>query len=380
MDFHTSTRQQRGSKTMDVSVIVPVFNGAKKIEMCVSALQRQKTERRYEIIVIDDGSTDRGLERIRGNGFRVFKQGNQGPAAARNLGVAQARGRIILFTDADCEPQEDWIEQMVRPLEDPCISGVKGSYLTRQKKIVPRFVQYEYESKYERMKKDPYIDFIDTYAAGFIRDDFLSVGQYDTQFSTASVEDQEFSFRMWDKGYRMVFNPAAKVYHTHSNTLWNYIRKKFRIGFWKALVLKKHPNKIARDSHTPQSLKLEMVFAMLFLISLFISPLNNDFLSYALLPLIGFLATSSPFAVKLFRKDPLVALFSPFLLFVRAVSLSLGLIMGALKFYVLDKSAGSDVEYGYQRRSFRSICYQHVKGMVTECLQKGYRILSFLLF
>ncbi len=365
---------------MDVSVIVPVFNGAKKIGMCVSALQRQKTERRYEIIVVDDGSTDRGLKQIQGNGFRVFKQVNQGPAAARNLGVAEARGRIVLFTDADCEPQEDWIEQMVRPLEDPCISGVKGSYLTRQKKIVPRFVQYEYESKYDRMKKDPYIDFIDTYAAGFIRDDFLSVGVYDTQFSTASVEDQEFSFRMWDRGYRMVFNPAAKVYHTHSNTLWNYIRKKFHIGFWKALVLKKHPNKIARDSHTPQSLKLEMVFAMLFLISLFVSPLNNDFLSYALLPLIGFLATSFPFTVKLFRKDPLVALFSPALLFVRAVSLSLGLIMGALKFYVIDRSARSDVEFECPRRSFRSICYQHTKGMVTECLQKGYRILSFLLF
>ena len=365
---------------MDISVIVPVFNGARKIAGCVSALQRQNTQRQYEIIVVDDGSTDRGLKQIQGNGFRVFKQGNQGPAAARNLGVAEARGRIVLFTDADCEPQEDWIEQMVHPLEDPLISGVKGSYLTRQKKIVPRFVQYEYESKYDRMKKDPYIDFIDTYAAGFIRKDFLNVGVYDTQFSTASVEDQEFSFRMWDKGYRMVFNPAAVVYHTHSNTLWNYIRKKFRIGFWKALVLKKHPNKIARDSHTPQSLKLEMVFAMLFLISLFVSPLNNDFLSYALFPLIGFLATSSPFIVKLFRKDPVVALFSPFLLFVRAVSLSFGLIMGALKFYFLDKSARSELAFEYQRRFYKSTSYQHGKGVIAECLQKGYRILSFLLF
>jgi glycosyltransferase involved in cell wall biosynthesis len=365
---------------MEISVIIPVYNGGDKLQKCVSALQRQKTERRYEIIVIDDGSTDRGLEQIRGNGFRVFKQANQGPAAARNLGVAEARGRIVLFTDADCEPQEDWIEQMVRPLDDPRISGVKGVYLTRQKKIVPRFVQYEYESKYERMKKDPYIDFIDTYAAGFRRKDFLSVGRYDTQFSTASVEDQEYSFRMWDKGYRMVFNPAAKAYHTHSSTLWNYMKKKFRIGFWKALVLKKHPKKIARDSHTPQSMKFEMVFAMLFLILLSLSPLDNHFLSYALFPVIGFFAAGSPFIVKLFRKDPLVALCSPFLLFARAVSLSFGLIVGALKFCVLDKSAGSDVEYERPRRSFRSICYQHAKGMVTECLQKGYRILSFLLF
>jgi glycosyltransferase involved in cell wall biosynthesis len=365
---------------MEISVIIPVYNGGDKLQKCVSALQRQKTSRTYELIIVDDGSTDEGIKKIKENGFRVLRQANQGPAAARNLGVANANGKIVLFTDADCEPEEDWIEQMVHALEDSSISGVKGSYLTRQKKIVPRFVQYEYESKYDRMKKDPYIDFIDTYAAGFKKNEFLSVGAYDTRFSTASVEDQEFSFRMWEKGCRMVFNPAARVYHTHSETLGNYTKKKFRIGFWKALVLKRHPKKIARDSHTPQSLKLEMVFAMLFLVSLLLSLLNNNFLPYALFPLMGFLATSSPFIVKLFWLDPLVALFSPVLLFVRAVSLSFGLIVGALKFYVLDKSDGSAVELGYQRGFSRTTSYQYGKGVITQCLQKGYRILSLLVF
>ena len=326
---------------MDISVVVPVFNGGNKIRRCIRALNRQRTERPFEIIVVDDGSTDRSLQGIEGNGIRVFKQANQGPGAARNLGVEKSRGKIILFTDADCEPLEDWIEQMVRPLDDPSISGVKGSYLTRQKEIVPRFVQLEYESKYKRMKRDRYIDFIDTYAAGFIKKDFLSVGKYDTRFPTPSVEDQEFSFRMWEKGYRMVFNPKARVYHTHSESLWNYMKKKFRIGFWKALVLKKHPQKILRDSHTPQSLKFEMVFAMLFLISLFFCPLEAGLFACAIFPLTGFLATISPFVLKLFRKDPAEALFSPFLLFARAISLSLGLIVGAFKFCVSNRSAGS---------------------------------------
>ena len=328
---------------MDISVIVPVFNGGKKIGKCVSALKTQKTGRTFEIIVVDDGSTDRSLHGIEGDGIRVFKQPNQGPGAARNLGVEKALGKIILFTDADCEPLEDWIEQMVRPMENPCTSGVKGSYLTRQKGLVPRFVQLEYESKYERMKRDPCIDFIDTYAAGFIKKDFLSVGKYDARFPTPSVEDQEFSFRMWEKGYRMVFNPEARVYHTHSDSLWDYMKKKFRIGFWKALVLKKHPQKIFRDSHTPQSLKFEMVFAMLFLLSLFFCPLEDGLFACAIFPLTGFLATISPFVLKLFRKDPAVALFSPFLLFARAISLSFGLIAGVFKFYVLNARADSQV-------------------------------------
>ena len=334
---------------MDISVIIPVFNGGRKIRRCVQALKRQRTQRAYEIIVVDDGSTDRGLQWTKGNGIRVFRQANQGPAAARNLGVEKARGEIVLFTDADCEPLEDWIEQMVQPLEDPSISGVKGSYLTRQKKIVPRFVQLEYESKYEKMKRDCHIDFIDTYAAGFLKKDFLAAGQYDTRFPTASVEDQEFSFRMWEKGCRMVFNPEARVYHTHADGLWSYMKKKFRIGFWKALVLKRHPGKIARDSHTPQSLKLEMVFAMLFLSSLFLWPFQSEFLFYGLFPLTAFLAITSPFVLKLFRKDPTVALFSPLLLFGRAVSLGLGLIVGTLRLCIFSGRRGTDVVYATKR-------------------------------
>lgn len=364
---------------MEISVIIPVYNGGEKLQKCVNALKQQNTSRPYEIIIVDDGSTDEGLRKVEEKGFRVFKQANQGPAAARNLGVANANGKIVLFTDADCEPTADWIEQMVRYLEDPSISAVKGAYLTRQTKIVPRFVQIEYESKYERMKRDRYIDFIDTYSAGFKIEDFKRAGKYDTQFTTASVEDQEFSFRMWGKGYRMVFNPEAKVYHTHSDTLWNYAKKKFRIGFWKALVLKRHPKKIARDSHTPQTLKVEMAFATLCLVSLLASPFSDAFRFLAMFSLAGFLATSFPFVLRAFRKDPLTGLFSPLLLFIRAYALSLGLLVGAGKLAVMGNTVNDELKAEDEREP-AFIAYHYGKRIITACMQKGYRILSFLLF
>ena len=316
---------------MDISVIIPVFNGGDTIERCINALKRQRTERAFEIIMVDDGSTDGSLQKITGRNIRVFKQANQGPAAARNLGVEKSRGQIVLFTDADCEPLNNWIEEMVRPLEDSPVAGVKGCYLTRQKKIVPRFVQLEYEAKFERMKRDRYIDFIDTYSAGFVKEDFLAVGRFDTQFPSPSVEDQEFSFRMWERGYRMIFNPNARVYHTHPDSILRYMKKKFWIGFWKALVLKKHPRKILRDSHTPQVLKLEMGFSTLFLIFVLLSLFADGCLYYSFLPLMGFFATITPFFVTALRRDPLVAVFSPILLFSRALSLSSGLIAGSFK-------------------------------------------------
>jgi len=319
---------------MDVSVVVPVFNGGDKIQRCISSLKRQRTQKTFEIIIVDDGSTDGSLQSIADPGIRVIKKANQGPAAARNLGVEESRGEVVLFTDSDCEPLENWIEEMVRPLSNPGISGVKGCYLTRQKEIVPLFVQLEYEHRYDRMKRDRYIDFIDTYSAGFVKKDFLAVGKYDSSFPTPSVEDQEFSFRMWEKGHRMVFNPDAKVHHTHPESLWGYMRKKFRIGFWKALVLRKHPEKILRDSHTPQLLKLEMLFSVLFVCSLLLSAFWDGSLAVAGLSLIGFLVTISPFIVKSARKRRLVAASSFFFLFVRALSLSLGLMVGSLRFSV----------------------------------------------
>ena len=77
---------------------------------------------------------------------------------------------------------------------------------------VPRFTQLEYEDRYDRMAGVESIDFVDTYSAAYRRDIFLANGGFDRTFPTASVEDQEFSFRLTEKGYRLVFVPSAKVY------------------------------------------------------------------------------------------------------------------------------------------------------------------------
>jgi glycosyltransferase involved in cell wall biosynthesis len=328
---------------VDVSVVVPVFNGGSKIERCVRCLKRQRTKRNFEIIIVDDGSTDGCLQRIGGPRIRVLTQANHGPAAARNLGVEESRGNIVLFTDSDCEPFENWIEEMVAPFENPGISGVKGSYRTCQRGIVPLFVQLEYEDKYDRMKKDRTIDFIDTYSAAFLKRALLAAGRFDPSFPVPSVEDQEFSFRLWEKGYQMVFNPKAMVYHTHSETVWDYVKKKFRIGYWKALVLRKHPKKIMRDSHTPQSLKAEMILVTMSVFCLLLSIVEARFLLYGFVLLAGFLTAISPFVIKSFRKNRRVALFSPFLLLVRALSLSFGLLIGAVRFAILRRETGGPV-------------------------------------
>jgi glycosyltransferase involved in cell wall biosynthesis len=316
-----------------ISVIIPVYNGAQTLPACLQALRNQ-TCPPDEVIVIDDGSTD-GTSAVAAR-FRVkvLLQANAGPAAARNYGVQIAQGDPLLFTDADCIPAPDWVENMVTAFADPNTVGVKGEYRTNQPELVARFVQQEYQERYDRMAGQDQIDFVDTYSAGYRRSIFLAAGGFDVTFPTASVEDQEFSFRLAQQGYRLKYAPGVIVYHRHDQRLWEYARRKYWIGYWKALVMRRYPAKLARDSHTPQMLKIQMGLAALSGLLL----LGGASLQSGITVMAGGLAclllwaTALPFYIKLWRRDRAVLLIAPLLLWVRAWALGLGFLLGTLRF------------------------------------------------
>jgi len=317
-----------------ISVVVPAYNAAKTIGNCARALTRQSIPRgEYEIIVVDDGSTDETAAVAEAAGAQVIRQPNQGPAAARNHGVTAARGELILFTDADCEPSPDWIERMSAPFADPDVSGAKGIYRTRQRELTARFVQLEYEDKYGRLANQTRIDFVDTYSAAYRRAVFLDNGGFDPVFSTASVEDQELSFRLSQKGYRLVFVPTAQVYHQHDRTLGEYLRRKFGIGYWKALLVRWHPEKVVRDSHTPQTLKVQLILLGLLGIALAAWPVWPNVAGWGALALAAaFVLTAAPFLLKVLRRDAGVLPIAMPMLVVRAAALGAGLVTGYIRF------------------------------------------------
>jgi cellulose synthase/poly-beta-1,6-N-acetylglucosamine synthase-like glycosyltransferase len=313
-----------------VTVIIPAHNAETTLERCLAALSAQ-TRPPDEIIVVDDGSTDGTADVAIDYDVQVLRQARAGPAAARNAGVRVARGELLLFTDADCAPTPDWVDRMVAPFADPTVAGAKGIYRTTQVEPVARFVQIEYEDRYDRMRDQEQIDFVDTYSAGYRRDVLSSVGGFDESF--AYLEDQELSFRLAERGYRFMFVPDAAVYHRHADNLLWYARKKYVIGQWKASVARRHPSKLARDSHTPQNLKLQMGLAgaggVVLVLGAFMR--RSRLARWGL----GFWAvfglTTLPFVRKAWRKDRTIALLAPLLLFVRAWALGVGFLMGNLR-------------------------------------------------
>ncbi len=312
-----------------ISVIIASYNSAAWLAGCLAALEDQTLPREgFEVIVVDDGSTDDTRLVCQRAGVRYIFQENRGPAAARNHGVREAAGEVVAFTDADCLPEPDWLRELTAPFASPEISAAKGVYRSRQRELVARLVQLEYEAKYERLKRFEYIDFIDTYSAAYRREVFLAHGGFDERYTTPSVEDQELSFRLHEAGCKMVFRPQAVVYHRHPATLGGYWRKKYKNGYWKAFLIRAHPGRVRGDHHTPQAYKLQIALAALLAPLAFAAPFSR-LAQYAAGGVGGlFLAASVPFMATAARRDPAVTLLYPLLSLVRSLALAAGLLVG----------------------------------------------------
>ena len=281
--------------------------------------------------MVDDGSTDGTAAVVKQYAdVRLIKQSNSGPAGARNRGALEAAESIILFTDDDCVPLPNWVEEMTAPFRDPDVVGAKGVYRTEQRGLIARFVQIEYEDRYRLVARQPDIDFIDTYSAAFRRQRFLEMGGYDTSFPVACAEDVELSYRMSARGWKMRFAPNAIVHHAHPDSLARYLRKKYKFAYWRMLAVRKNPAKGVKDSHTPQIMKLQLLFAPALALAALLDAAMHPAISASGVITAIFLLTTFPFAFRAYRKDALVGLLSPALLALRAGAQMMGVTAGLI--------------------------------------------------
>ncbi|MDD5040087.1 MAG: glycosyltransferase [Patescibacteria group bacterium] len=309
-----------------ISIIVPVFNGERTIERCLKSLFHQTLPRdRYEIIVIDDGSSDATARVVRKfSGVRYCREPNRGPAAARNCGARQASGDILLFIDADCEADRQWAEEMAKPFADASVQAVKGVYRTKQPGIVARLVQVEFEERYDKMARSKGLDFMD-FSAGAIRAEvFRSLEGFDEKLRMS--EDVQLAYKLSEKQHRIVFTRSAIVYHDHPTKFMDYLRIKFWRSYWRMDVYKNYPRKLLRDSYTPQTLKAQIIGFFGTCLTAVVLPLIPE-VRYALIAEVAILiALVMPLTVRGFRVGFIEGALAPFFIIGRAFALGFGVL------------------------------------------------------
>ncbi len=312
---------------------MPAFNAGATINGLLAALARQaRVSVPVEIVVVDDGSNDDTAALARSSaGVEVITQANAGPAAARNRGARAARGDILVFTDADCEPAPDWLARLTRPLlEDESVDAAKGVYRTRQRRWAARFAQLEFEGRYRLLARARHISFVDSYSAAVRAVAFRAVGGFDPHFPLADNEDVDLSFKLARAGYKMVFCPDAVVYHQHPATWRRYLALKLRRAYWRARVYRRFPEMMFSDTYTPQLLKVQVflmaAFAPLAAAAYWWRPAAWGAAAAAAL----FLLTTTPFLATAVVRDPPLVLVAVPALVARAAVFAVGGAAGFL--------------------------------------------------
>jgi lipopolysaccharide/colanic/teichoic acid biosynthesis glycosyltransferase/GT2 family glycosyltransferase len=349
------------------SIVVPLHNGAGTIARCLDGIAAQTVPPQdFEVLVVDAASQDGSVSAVTAwsrchphIALRQVETAATSLAAARNLGVQAAAAPVILFAEADCVPAPHWVQVMADAFAAEEVIGVKGTFRTEQTGYVPRFVQVEYEDRYDRMRGRDGIDFIDNYSAGYRRSVFLANGGFDVEFG--ACEDQELSFRLAEKGYRLVFAPDAVVTHLHDTSLADYVQRKYAQGFWKAPLTQLHPDRMVEDAHTPQVLKLQIVLVglMLALLPLLLLGLWWPLFEWLWLAEAGlaalFLASAAPFLLKLAQRSWGLAAAGPLMLSARALALGTGYLAGTVRFAGTLPGARRPAIAGWQRFAKRGI-------------------------
>lgn len=243
--------------TPAVSVVIPVYNGAETIGACIESLLNQSYPKNaFEIIVVENGSTDQTVGIVQRYPVRLFHSPQRGPAAARNLGISHSSGEIVAFTDADCIAERHWLEELVKPYEQPEIGGVGGSILAYQhpeRDIVERFSE-EHSPLINFISGDAeFLPHLYTANASYCRSLLTRVNGFNAGLITA--EDVDLSWRIQlQTGAKLAYRQEAIIYHHHRSTRAGLARQYRQYGFGEILL----DTLYARQPAYPRNLRFQL--------------------------------------------------------------------------------------------------------------------------
>ncbi len=251
---HNKAAKNRKTQIYDemVSIIVPCFNEEKVIKSSLESLKKL-TYKNYEIIVVDDGSSDntyliaKGMEFIeKSKRLTVYSKPNSGKADALNFGIAKSKAQLILSVDADSRLSPDALELMVPYFDDPKMGAVAGSvYVTNQDTLWTKLQALEYIQGLNLVRNgQAYLQLVNIIPGPigmFRKSAILEVGCYQND---TYAEDCDLTLHLIDKKYKVDYEIDAISYTEAPEDLVSLMKQRYR---WTRGILQsilKHKDKL----------------------------------------------------------------------------------------------------------------------------------------
>jgi glycosyltransferase involved in cell wall biosynthesis len=241
-DVFRKVPQTASVKIPMCSVVICSYNGAETVESCLNSMQRLRYPS-YEIIFVDDGSTDNTQDILRKfPNVRNIRQKNQGLSFARNVGMNAALGEVVVYTDSDCEADEDWLYYLALSLVRSGHAGMGGPNLIPDEgSWVADCVGLSPGGPTHVMIDDRTAEHVPGCNMAFYTAILKQVNGFDSQYRKAG-DDVDVIWRIQNLGRSIGFSPAAQVWHYRRNTVKGYLRQQRGYGEAEALLKYKHPD------------------------------------------------------------------------------------------------------------------------------------------
>lgn len=212
-------------------MIIPCYNGEKFIAKCIESLLNQ-TRVPNEILVIDDGSTDNSASIIEKYNVKLIKhETNKGLAEARNTGIKNASGDILIFVDVDAYADPKLIESLLEGYSNEKVAGVGGQGIESNIQNVYDLWRKLHASQSSGDKIIKNGGTLWGLSSSFKRNVLIEVGGFDPFYKT-NAEDVDIGIRIKNKGYHLVYMPAAKVYHQRTDNFKTLRNLVYRCWYW----------------------------------------------------------------------------------------------------------------------------------------------------
>ena len=231
-----------------VSVVVCTYNGSRTISECLDALTRLDYPD-YEVIVVDDGSTDGAAAIARRYACRLIQTENRGLSSARNAGLGAATGEIVAYLDDDASPDPHWLTYLAATFLSSSHAGVGGPNVAPPGDgPIAECVARAPGGPVHVLLTDREAEHIPGCNMAFRKACLEAIGGFDPRFRVAG-DDVDVCWRLQERGWTLGFSPAAMVWHHRRNSLYAYWKQQIGYGRAEAMLERKWPEKYNGPGH-----------------------------------------------------------------------------------------------------------------------------------